>query len=133
MALLGGTINILRYRRRLGHFLHGGRRSQNRVQLPLVTPPNLMQSEGNARKDQQQQQISRVQSGCLEDRLHQGDVDQTQLHDERDRDGRDEHLVLGDSATETAVLNGGDQIEEDETCERLRGGRSQLLQKPMYA
>ena len=91
-----------------------------------------MQSEGNTRKDQQQQQVSRVQSGRLEDRLHQGNVDQTQLHDERDRDGGDQHPVLGDPAAETAILNGGNQIEEDETCEGLRDGRSQLLQKSMH-
>ena len=86
-----------------------------------------MQSERNTREDEQQQKVSRIQSGRLEYRLHEGNVDQAQLHDERDRNRRDEHPVLSDAAAETAILNRRNEIEEDETCECLRREKSALF------
>lgn len=88
-----------------------------------------MQSERNTREGQQQQEVPKVQSSRLEDRLHEGNIDQTQLYDERDRNRRDEHPVSSDRATETAILNRRNEVEEDEACECLMQEDSDLSQK----
>ena len=55
----------------------------------------------------------------MENVLHEGHVDERELDDEGDGDGADEHLVLGGAAAEAAVLEGGDEVEEDEASEGL--------------
>ena len=51
--------------------------------------------------------------------LHEGHVNERELDDKGDGDGADEHLVLGEAAAEAAVLEGGDEVEEDEAGEGL--------------
>ena len=91
-----------------------------RIHRPLVPPPRLMQRHRYAREAQQREEIRRVQGRGLENVLHEGHVDERELDDEGDRDGADEHLVLGEATAETAVLERGDEVEEDEAGESLR-------------
>ena len=79
-----------------------------------------MQHHRYAREAQQREEVRRVQCRGLEYVLHEGHVDKRELDDEGDGDGADEHLVLGEAAAEAAVLEGGDEVEEDEAGESLR-------------
>ncbi len=93
-----------------------------------------MQRKARPRQRQDNAQVAKIQRGGLEDRLHERDVHQRELRHGRDRDGRDEHLVLEEPAPDAEVLNRQDEVHEDETCEglagwgamRRRGGRGEI-------
>ena len=104
----------------LRHLLRRMRIRQIRIQAPLIPPPCLMQRHRHAREPEEREEVVRVERRGLEDVLHEGDVDERELHDEGDGDGADEHLVLREAAAEAAVLEGGDEVEEDEAGEGLR-------------
>ena len=78
-----------------------------------------MQRHTDPRQRQQHEQILEVEGGGLEDGLHEGDVDESELGEEGDGDGGEKHFVLRQPASEAAVLEGGDEVEEDEAGECL--------------
>lgn len=78
-----------------------------------------MQRRAPPRQRQQQHQVIPHQRLRLENRLHERDVDERELGEEGDGDGGEEHAVLGERAAEAAVLQGGDEVEEDEAREGL--------------
>lgn len=78
-----------------------------------------MQRRRARRQRQQQHEIVHAQRLRLEYRLHEGHVDERELGEEGDGDGGEQHSVLGQAAAETAGLEGGDEVEEDEGGEGL--------------
>lgn len=102
------------------HLLSDMRVCQICVQRPLISSSTLVQRHGDARESKQHEEVVKVQGCCLEDSLHEGYVNEPQLGNEGDGDGRDEHFVLHKPAAEAAVLDGRDKVEEYETCEGLR-------------
>jgi len=91
-----------------------------RTQPPLVDPPELVQCQTRDSQTQHRHQIPSAQRFCLEDTLHERDVDETELGEEGDGAGEEEHPVLKESTAESSVLDGGGEVEEDEGCESLR-------------
>lgn len=69
-----------------------------------------MQSGGDASEHEQHDEVAEVERGGLEDALHEGDVDEGELHREGYGDCPDEHLVFRQAAAETAVLEGRDEV-----------------------
>lgn len=86
-----------------------------------------MERRGDAAEDEQHQEVAEVERGGLEDALHEWHVDERELREERDRDGRDEHLVLREPAAKPPILQRGDQVEEDEAREGLQLGVKILI------
>ena len=78
-----------------------------------------MQRRGHRAQHEQRAQGGHAERLRLEYALQEGHVDERELDDEGDGDGADEHLVLGEAAAEAAVLEGGDEVEEDEAGEGL--------------
>jgi len=56
----------------------------------------------------------------LEDLLHESDIDESELGDERNRYCPYQHFVLEKGTPESSILNGGDQVKEDEAGKCLR-------------
>ncbi len=69
-----------------------------------------MQRKGRPCECEQQEQVVKQQRLGLEDRLHEGDIDEPELRQERDRHGDDEHPVLRQAAAEPAVLDRRDEV-----------------------
>lgn len=91
-----------------------------RVERALVAAAAFVQRRRDATQDKQHREVTEVERGGLEDALHEGHVDERELHDKRHRDGADQHFVLGNPAAEAAVLKRGDEVEEDEAGEGLQ-------------
>jgi hypothetical protein len=71
------------------------------------------------RQPQNDPQIPTPKRRRMEYLLHKPYIDQRQLRYERDRHGGDEHFVLEERAAEPARLDGGGEVQKDETCECL--------------
>ena len=56
----------------------------------------------------------------LEYALEHGNVDEGQLDNERGGDSCEQHLILGNTASQSTVLDSRCEVQEDEACESLK-------------
>ncbi len=76
------------------------------VQCALVPPPALVKRERRRSESEEQEQVVQGQRLGLEDRLHEGYINEPQLRQERGCHGKNEHPVLRQAAAEPAILDG---------------------------
>lgn len=100
-------------------FIHGRAQRRIRVQRPFVPPAALVDHKARRAQKEERLQVRPWQRLRLEDRLHERHVHERQLHHERHRDRREQHLVLSDPASQAPVLKRGDEVQEDEARKRL--------------
>lgn len=78
-----------------------------------------MQTETDSRQCKDHTQIAEIQRSGLEDALHERDIHQSELRNERYRDRSDEHFVLDNATTDAPVLDSRDEIQDDKGSESL--------------
>lgn len=99
--------------------------------LPLVPPAPLVDRHAAPAEEQEDRQVANREGLRLEDGLEEGNVDEGELDEERDRDGEEEHLIRGpgeEGDVEAAVLQGGGEVEEHERGERLLAGEVKIFE-----
>ncbi len=79
-----------------------------------------MQRETRDAETKDDTQIPSRERVCLEDRLHEPDVHQCELSDERDRHRGEQYPILCQFAAQSAILNGGHEVEHDKCSESLK-------------
>lgn len=79
-----------------------------------------MQAKRNAPQHKECEEVPEAERLRLEHRLHERQVDEPELDEERGRDCCDKHFVLRQPTAKPTILDRCGKIKEDEASERLR-------------